>query len=99
MTPDGRFAFVSNRLHDSIARFAVDATTGLLSLLGHTPCGGACPRCMRLCAGGALLVVANQHSHSVATFRVDAATGDLELVDALAEFPNASCVEVVELPS
>ena len=97
VSPNGRYVFVSNRLHDSIARFAVDADSGLLALLGHTPTGGVCPRHFRLCAGGSLLVVAHQHTHSLCAFRVDLATGELEHADCLAEFPNASCVEVLEL--
>jgi 6-phosphogluconolactonase len=37
MTPDGRFVYVANRGHDSIAGFAIDQSTGLATSLGQTP--------------------------------------------------------------
>ena len=37
--PDGRFVYGSNRGHDSIVAFSINANTGALTLLGHTPTG------------------------------------------------------------
>ena len=42
--PDGRLLFGSNRGHDSIAIFTIDAATGALGVAGHQPTGGKTPR-------------------------------------------------------
>ena len=44
LTPDGRFLFTSNRGHDTIAIFAINAETGMPVLAGHEPTGGSVPR-------------------------------------------------------
>ncbi len=44
VTPDGRHVFASNRGHDGIAGFAVDAVTGQLEPLGWTRALGRGPR-------------------------------------------------------
>lgn len=72
--PDGRFVYVSNRGHDSIAIFAVSAG-GRLRLLGCEPTGGRRPRFFTLDPDGALLYAANQESDTVVAFAVDKASG------------------------
>ena len=42
--PSGRFLYVSNRGHDSLAIYSVDQTNGKLTSLGHAPSGGRTPR-------------------------------------------------------
>ncbi|MBS0344686.1 MAG: lactonase family protein, partial [Proteobacteria bacterium] len=37
LTPDGRFLYTSERRSSTLAAFCVDAQSGLLSLVGHTP--------------------------------------------------------------
>jgi 6-phosphogluconolactonase len=59
--PSGRFVYVSNRGHDSIAVFASTAD-GRLSLLQHVPTQGKTPRHFDIDARGELLIVANQGS-------------------------------------
>jgi 6-phosphogluconolactonase len=75
--PSGKFVYVSNRGHDSIAVFARDAETGQLAPAGHTPTGGSQPRHFALSADGRFLVAANQKTHNVVVFTVDATTGAL----------------------
>jgi hypothetical protein len=41
VTQDGKFVYISNRGHDTIAAFSVDATTGLLTLIQLQESGGA----------------------------------------------------------
>ncbi|WP_425417689.1 lactonase family protein [Oricola indica] len=77
ISPDGRFIYASNRGHDSIVVFAVDQDSGALSLVGHTPCGGATPRNLALTPSGNTLFSANQNGDCVAMFRRDAASGEL----------------------
>jgi 6-phosphogluconolactonase len=75
VTPDARFLYVSNRGHDSIARFAI-GDDGWLRLLGTTPSGGKCPRFFALNRTGDFLFAANQQSDNVVGFRLDKLSGD-----------------------
>ncbi len=75
--PNGRFVFVSNRGHDSIARFSVDPSSGLLALVGHTASGGATPRHFSIDATGRWLIVANQNANRLQLFSVNPADGAL----------------------
>ncbi len=75
---DGSHVYVANRGHDSVARFAIDPSTGTARFLGTTPCGGRVPRDMAFDPSGTLLVVANQESDRLGLFRYRADTGALE---------------------
>ena len=90
--PNGRFVYASNRGHDSIAVFGIDATSGRLTLVAVTPCGGKNPRNFSLSPDGAWLVCANQNSNSLSVFRVDAATGQLTPTGHTATVPLPVCV-------
>ncbi|SDG85940.1 6-phosphogluconolactonase [Lentzea fradiae] len=74
VSADGRFVYLSNRGHDSVARFAVE---GELSLVGFTPVGGEYPRHITFDPSGKFLFAANQNSSVVTSFAVDAASGEL----------------------
>src|SRR2546421_148318 len=56
--PTGRFLYGSNRGHNSIAIFAVDAATKLLRSLGHCSTAGRTPRNFAIDATGTFLLVA-----------------------------------------
>ncbi len=75
--PSGRFVYGSNRGHDSIAVFAVDPATGLLSLIQDVSTQGKTPRNFALDPTGRWLIAANQDSDSLVIFAVDTATGKL----------------------
>jgi 6-phosphogluconolactonase len=75
VSPDGRFLYGSNRGHDSLAVFAIDATSGTVDPAGHVPTGGRTPRHFAIDPSGRWLLVANQDSGSITVFRLDAATG------------------------
>ncbi|WP_433547430.1 lactonase family protein [Streptomyces sp. CA-294286] len=92
VSADGRFVYVSNRGHDSIAAFAVRLGGAGLRLLGVTPSGGAYPRHIAFDGTGTLLFAANQKSGCVSTFRVDCRTGRLARVNAALAVPAAACV-------
>jgi 6-phosphogluconolactonase len=92
VSPDGRFLYGSNRGHDSIAGFAIDASSGRLRATGHTPAGGSWPRHFALDPTGAFLLVANQKSNSVVVFRVDPKTGGLTPTGHQATLPAPACV-------
>ena len=73
----GRFVFVSNRGHDSIGTFEVDAATGTLSPVGWTPTQGRTPRFFCQDPSGAFLYVANQATDTIVPFRIEPRTGSL----------------------
>jgi 6-phosphogluconolactonase len=75
--PSGRFLYVSNRGHDSIAVFAINPLDGGLRFIEATPTGGRTPRSMGFVPGGRFLVAANQNGGTVTVFSVDPEHGTL----------------------
>jgi 6-phosphogluconolactonase len=73
--PNGRFVWVSNRGHESLAGFAI-GTTGALTALGQTPTEKT-PRSFDLDPEGKYLFSAGEGSGKLAVFQVDTATGGL----------------------
>ncbi len=65
----GRRLYVSNRGHDSIAVFALDAA-GTPTLMEHVATGGHWPRMFLLLDAERQLVVGNERSGTLATFRI-----------------------------
>jgi 6-phosphogluconolactonase (cycloisomerase 2 family) len=76
VTPDGRFVYAANRLHDSIAWFSV-AKTGDLTWLGEEWTRGDYPRSFTIDPSGRWLFSCNQRSDAIATFRRDPQSGAL----------------------
>ncbi|MFD5000017.1 lactonase family protein [Streptomyces buecherae] len=77
ISADGRFVYLSNRGHESIARFAVTGGGAGLRLLDTVPCGGSWPRHISLSPAGNLLFSGNQYGKTIGTFTVDKETGAL----------------------
>jgi 6-phosphogluconolactonase len=88
----GRFVYCSNRGHDSVAAFAADPNTGLLSAAGWTLSQGRTPRYIGFDPTGRFLYAANEQSDTIVTWRVDAATG--RLTGAGQPIHNASPVAI-----
>ena len=76
VSKDGRFVYVANRLHDSIAWFSVDAA-GTLTWVGETWTRGDYPRSFTIDPSGNFLYTCNQRSDAIAAFRVNQQTGEL----------------------
>ena len=93
--PNGRFVYASNRGHDSIAVFSVDARDGRLTRLANTPTGGNVPRHFAVDPSGRWLLAANQRSNSIVTFAIDAARGTLTPNGATLAVPRPVCVAFV----
>lgn len=73
----GRRLYASNRGHDSIAVFRIDAATGLLEFAGADATQGRTPRFFTLSADERFLFALNEDSDSIVGFHVDDATGRL----------------------
>jgi len=76
--PSGKFVYGSNRGHDSIAVFAVDAKSGKLTLVQNESTQGKTPRNFAIDPSGNWLLAENQNSDSVVVFALDATTGKLK---------------------
>lgn len=94
VTSNGAFAYLANRGHNSLTRYAVEADGGRLRLLDTVPVAGDFPRQIAFSPDGALLFAANQRSSTVSVFHVDPDSGRLRLSGE----PFASPVAVCALP-
>ena len=74
---DGKFLYVSNRGHDSIAVFGIDERTGELTLKQRVPSRGKVPRYFTFDRTGRWLIVSNQEGGNLSVFAVDAKSGEL----------------------
>jgi 6-phosphogluconolactonase len=90
--PSGRFVYVSNRGHDSIAVFEVEQATGRLIPRGQTSTQGRTPRNFNLDPTGTLLLAANERTDTVVAFRIDPETGGLSLTGAVTETKTPVCI-------
>jgi 6-phosphogluconolactonase len=93
--PSGQYVYGSNRGHNTIAIFAVDATSGRLRAVGHQPTEGKTPRNFGIDPTGRYLLAANQDSGTVVVFRIDLKSGQLVPTGQSAEVPKAVCVKFV----
>ena len=91
--PSGKFLYGSNRGHDSIAIFAVDAESGKLAAVGHESTRGKTPRGFNLDPNGTWLVVGNQDTDNVVAFRIDARSGRLRPTGQSVTVGAPVCIE------
>ncbi|MGC0398371.1 6-phosphogluconolactonase [Streptomyces sp. SAI-126] len=94
VTANGSYAYLANRGHNSLTRYAVEAGGARLRLLDTVPVDGDFPRQIAFSPDGKLLFAANQRSGTVSVFHVDTATGGLRSAGK----PFASPVAVCALP-
>ena len=95
--PNGKFVYVSNRTHDTIAVFQCDPETGKLTLIQNAPAEGQIPRNFCLDPTGKWMIVAHQNSNTVALFRVDAETGKLSFTGKKQPVGGCVCVRFLAL--
>ena len=93
VSPNGRFLYCSNRGHDSIAAFKIDARTGRLSFIAHESTQGRAPRNFAIDPTGAFLLAANQKSDNIVTFQLDQKTGWLRPTGHVVEVPSPVCLK------
>jgi 6-phosphogluconolactonase len=79
--PSGRFLYVSNRGHDSIAGFGLDEE-GKMTTIGQTPTEKT-PRSFDIDPSGQFLDAAGESSGKLATYQIDAKSGALRLVETI----------------
>jgi len=77
VSADGRFVYVSNRLHNTVAIFAA-ANDGQLRMISEVWVHADYPRSLTLDPGGEFLYSCNQKGDSITSFRISPATGSLQ---------------------
>jgi 6-phosphogluconolactonase len=77
VSPDGKFVYAANRLHDSIAFFSIGGA-GALTFAGETWTRGDYPRSFNIDPTGNFLFSCNQRSDAIAAFRINRKTGALK---------------------
>ncbi|MEH3086046.1 MAG: lactonase family protein [Xylophilus ampelinus] len=75
MSADGRTLYASNRGHDSIAVFAVDAESGWMQFKGAFTSEGQTPRFFTVDAARGFLHALNEDSDTIVTFPLDGESG------------------------
>ncbi len=91
ISSEGKFVYASNRGHNSIAIYEVNAGNGSLNLIGHQPTEGEGPRNFALSPDEEYLLVANQHTNNIVSFKRDKTTGLLSSVSQI-EAPSPVCI-------
>lgn len=99
LTPEGRFAYVSNRGHDSIAGFRIDPETGGVRPTDPptTPTQQK-PRSFNIHPSGRWLYVAGQDSGNLSAYRIEE-NGALTLLQEVPVGRGPSWVQVVTIPA
>lgn len=95
ISADGKYLYGSNRGHDSIVVFAIDADNGRLFYMENVRSGGIWPREFTIDPTGNLLLVANQHSDNIATFKIDKTSGGLTATGHQVKVEKPVFVQVV----
>jgi 6-phosphogluconolactonase len=90
--PTGKWVYVSNRGHNSVALFNVDADKGTLTYVAAQDTAGSKPRHFGIDPSARHLAVANQDSDTILVARIDANTGRLTPSGPLAPAPTPVCV-------
>jgi putative heme-binding domain-containing protein len=91
--PSGKFVYVSNRGHNSIAVFKVDPATGKLTAAGQQGKGFKIPRNFNIDPSGQWMIVAGQDSNNLCVFAIDQQTGDLKPTDNTVAVGTPVCVK------
>ncbi len=96
VSPDGRFVYAGNRLHDSIGIFSV-GKSGELTYLGEEATRGNYPRSFNFDPAGQFLYSCNQRGDNLAIFRVDRKTGRLNFTGHYTPVGNPSIIVFLDI--
>jgi 6-phosphogluconolactonase len=79
ISPDARFLYAANRLHDSIAWISISAS-GLLTLEGEEWTRGDYPRSFKIDPAGNYLYSCNQRADAITAYRINRRIGALSFL-------------------
>ena len=92
-SPDGKFLYASNRGHESLVVYAVDAKTGKLTTVGYPETHGKHPRNFLVDEKGELVYVTNRDNNNLVFFKRNSATGLLTYTEKEISIPTPVCVK------
>lgn len=92
LNPSGTNLYVSNRGHNSIAIFDVNAETSKITYRKNVDSGGETPRNFMIDPSGHFAFVANHNSDNIIVFNIDE-QGDLKQTATSFKIPSPSCVK------
>ena len=91
--PNGRFVYASNRGHDSLAIFEIDADTGKMTHVDTPSTRGNNPRNFAIDTTGRWILVAHQDSDNIVVFALDESTGKLTYSGNETKVSMAVCIK------
>ncbi len=89
--PSGKFVYATNRGHNSVAVFSVEAKSGRLTLIQNISTQGKTPRNCEFDPTGRWLLVSNQDSSNAVVFSIDPNTGQLTQTGEPVRVPAPFC--------
>ncbi len=94
---EGKWLYVTNRGHDSLALYAVDPAKGTLTFVEHIPSLGRTPRNLTLDPTNEYLFCANQNGENIVVFKIDHKTGHLTPTGSQQPVPQAAGLAIVKV--
>ncbi|GGG42729.1 lactonase family protein [Hymenobacter glacieicola] len=94
VSPNGKFLYGSNRGHNSLVVYAIDPSSGRLTLVEHVMLPGKTPRSFTFDPSGRVVLVAHQQSDTVVTYFADARTGRLTPAGISVDMTSPVCLQV-----
>ena len=94
--PTGKWVYVSNRGHNTIAAFAIDQKTGKLDFIERESTKGKTPRNFGIDPSGRFLIAGNQDSDTVTVLKINQDTGSLDPIGHQIKVPAAVCIRFLK---
>jgi len=94
---EGKWLYVSNRGHDSLALYSVDPGKGTLTLVEYIPSLGRTPRNITIDPSNEYLFCANQNGENLVVFGIDHRTGHLTPTGSRQPVPQAAGIAIVKV--
>lgn len=94
-SPNGKNLYISNRVHDSIAVYSINAD-GTLKLIQHQRAVPAVPRAFGISPDGRWLICAGQKSGTLNAYKIDPESGLLTDTQQAVKATSASCVVFIK---
>jgi 6-phosphogluconolactonase len=91
ISPNGRFLYAANRLHDTIGIFSIDESGGLTHV-GESSTLGDYPRHINIDPTGNFMYVCNQRSDAITCFQIESHTGRLTFSGQYTPVGSPACI-------
>lgn len=96
--PNGKFVYVSNRGHDTIAAFKYDSQTMSVTRVGHITGDIKVPRNFNITPCGNWMLIASQDGGKVGVYRIDPNTGLATETDNIIKIDRCVCIKFLPQP-